>query len=293
MIIRVAKRRQYTQIDNRAVEDDRLSFKALGLLTYLLSRPDSWEANYRHLATTHTDGESGVRSGLTELQDAGYIVRERLRDTESGHFVWVHVVFEHPDDHASISHAWETHVRKTHVRENAPEEELEATTTETTKTETKDEGADAPLVESLCDQLAAAIEAHGTVKARPAVTERWRRDMRLLVQRGPLRVEKAEAIPADRVGKAIAYVFEHLADPSSSGFCWADQIRSPHALRDHWVQLLEAGHRQQTMTRGRVATMIDKHGRDSGEIGSGDVPISQLLRPVRAIETTATEKEGA
>jgi hypothetical protein len=37
-----AGRRRFTRIDNTAIEDPRLSFRALGVLTYVLSKPDDW-----------------------------------------------------------------------------------------------------------------------------------------------------------------------------------------------------------------------------------------------------------
>ena len=42
-IERVTKDRNYTQIDNRYLHDTRLSLKAIGLFTLILSLPESWE----------------------------------------------------------------------------------------------------------------------------------------------------------------------------------------------------------------------------------------------------------
>ncbi len=71
---------------------------------------------------------------------------------------------------------------------------------------------------------------------RPAVTARWVKDMGLLLRRGPKHVEGV-TLTAQDVRTMIAATFELLADPGRDGFCWADQIRSPAALRDHWEQL--------------------------------------------------------
>jgi hypothetical protein len=62
-----------------APNDDRLSYKALGIHTYLMSKPDGWEANESDIATRHTDGRSAVRSGIQELIDYGYMVRIQIR----------------------------------------------------------------------------------------------------------------------------------------------------------------------------------------------------------------------
>lgn len=71
---------------------------------------------------------------------------------------------------------------------------------------------------------------------RPQVTARWVKDMGLLLRRGPKHVEGVTLSPGE-VREMIGATFELLADPGRDGFCWADQIRSPAALRDHWEQL--------------------------------------------------------
>lgn len=73
MIIRIEKRdNPYAQIDRRALEDDRLSFKAKGVLAYLLSRPSDWNVRMHDLASRSTDGMASVQSAMKELQKFGY-----------------------------------------------------------------------------------------------------------------------------------------------------------------------------------------------------------------------------
>ena len=68
-IIRVKhnKENPYFMLNRAAVNDDRLSFKAVGILTYLLSKPDNWVVREDDLAARHTEGTHAVRSGLKEL----------------------------------------------------------------------------------------------------------------------------------------------------------------------------------------------------------------------------------
>jgi hypothetical protein len=87
--------RGYVAVPNSINDDDRLSFKALGILTYLLSRPDDWRPNYRQLMKTHTDGEVSVRAGLTELEEAGYYRRSRVQYPD-GTWGWLTTVSETP-----------------------------------------------------------------------------------------------------------------------------------------------------------------------------------------------------
>lgn len=96
-IIRVQKRENpYVIIDKTALNDDRLSWKAKGLLNYLISLPDDWTVHERDLAKRSKDGRDSTRAGIKELIQYGYVVRKRLHDS-SGHFAgWETVVYEVP-----------------------------------------------------------------------------------------------------------------------------------------------------------------------------------------------------
>jgi hypothetical protein len=86
MIIRVAHRKGYTVASNRAIRDPRLSFKATGMLIYLLSMADDTRIGYRALAEAKREGEYAVLAALRELQACGYLTREVTRD-QRGHWV--------------------------------------------------------------------------------------------------------------------------------------------------------------------------------------------------------------
>ena len=94
MILRRERRDRFTIVDNSMIEDKRLSYKAIGLLTYLLSRPDGWAANYRHLSEMHDDGETSVRSGLDELRTCGYLEQRRRKHPTTGQWVWECIIRE-------------------------------------------------------------------------------------------------------------------------------------------------------------------------------------------------------
>lgn len=79
MITRAARRDRFTVVHNATIEDGRVSFRALGLLVYILSKPDNWKTHIKHLATTHSEGREAVRAAMVELEIAGYITRKWLR----------------------------------------------------------------------------------------------------------------------------------------------------------------------------------------------------------------------
>lgn len=66
-------------------DDDRLSWKAVGLLTYLVTRPDGWKFFKADLISRHDDGKTSVESGLEELREAGYLSMDQERG-EDGTF---------------------------------------------------------------------------------------------------------------------------------------------------------------------------------------------------------------
>jgi hypothetical protein len=138
----------------------------------------------------------------------------------------------------------------------------------------------AQLIDSLCSMLADKIQQHrGEGSPRPAITERWRKDMRLLVERGPLHVERPTPIPMERVVGAMKVVFGELNEPEGRrAFCWADQIRSPAALRDHWLQIADAAKRARQRRAGPTATMIERHAvRERRAAAESQQPLGSLL----------------
>jgi hypothetical protein len=98
MIIRVQKKHhRYTILDNTGLQDPRLSFKAKGILAYLLSKPDHWEVSLPALIQASQDGEHTVQTGLKELQANGYaqLVPVRGENGRMGGRRWV--IYECPE----------------------------------------------------------------------------------------------------------------------------------------------------------------------------------------------------
>ncbi len=97
MIIREPRpKSNFTTFSNDLIEDKALSFKARGLLHYLLSKPDNWTVRESELVkSSDKDGQSSIRSGLQELMDAGYIARKRVRQRD-GTFQWVSTIYDNP-----------------------------------------------------------------------------------------------------------------------------------------------------------------------------------------------------
>ena len=95
--IRVAKRKRYTNVDRRAVNDAEVSFRARGLLFWLLDKPDDWRVDSTAIAAQSKEGRDAIRTALGELEKAGYLVRERVQ-SDAGRWMTVTTVYEHPSE---------------------------------------------------------------------------------------------------------------------------------------------------------------------------------------------------
>ncbi|WP_431808774.1 DnaD domain-containing protein [Lysinibacillus sphaericus] len=79
-IIRVAKNSNYVVMNRTALNDNRLSWKAKGIMAYMLSMPDDWVFYMDELMTHSTDGKASFRAGFNELKTCGYIERKPIRE---------------------------------------------------------------------------------------------------------------------------------------------------------------------------------------------------------------------
>ena len=106
--VRVEKNRNYTTIHNEFLKRKDISWKAKGIMTYLLSLPDDWVVNLDEIKRNATDGESSFRSGWKELVNSGYVSRQPVREEKTKKIdYWETVIKESVSE--SKSHNVENH----------------------------------------------------------------------------------------------------------------------------------------------------------------------------------------
>lgn len=93
--IRIEKNTNYTHISNVPANDKELSWEARGLLYYLLTKPDNWQCRNNDLINKGPAGGDKIERILDELQEHGYITRQRIQK-EDGTFDWDTTVHEMP-----------------------------------------------------------------------------------------------------------------------------------------------------------------------------------------------------
>lgn len=90
-ILRKHLSKGFTQIPDATLRDERLSFKATGLLAVMLSHADGWDISAKALSGGKTDGVEATRTGLRELADAGYYYRDRCQNADGTWRMEIHV----------------------------------------------------------------------------------------------------------------------------------------------------------------------------------------------------------
>ena len=94
--IKQHRKDNFTILDNTCIRDDRISWKAKGLHTYLMSLPEDWKICLSDLINRSTDGRDSVTSAIKELESFGYVQRD-VKRTDKGCFKnFCYMVFENP-----------------------------------------------------------------------------------------------------------------------------------------------------------------------------------------------------
>lgn len=96
-IVRRAKRETpFVQMDKTPLQDKSLSWKAKGVLAYLLSLPDDWEVYLSEITNHAKDGKDSTRSAFDELMKAGYVTREKARKVKGKFSGYNYTVSDYP-----------------------------------------------------------------------------------------------------------------------------------------------------------------------------------------------------
>lgn len=95
-VFRVERTRDYTVMSNYHLKNKELSLKAKGLLSQMLSLPESWDYSLSGLSAINRESKDAIRSAVNELEKAGYIRRRQTVD-ERGKFSGnEYVIYEQP-----------------------------------------------------------------------------------------------------------------------------------------------------------------------------------------------------
>ena len=94
-VIRANRNENYTVMSNVHLKDKRMTLKAKGLLSVVLSLPPDWDYSFTGLVAICKESETAMKSAIKELKEFGYLTITKERD-EKGHFDYVYVFNENP-----------------------------------------------------------------------------------------------------------------------------------------------------------------------------------------------------
>lgn len=77
-----------TSIKTRILEESLLSYRAKGIYSYLVSRPDDWKYNMANVINTSADGRESVQKGIKELEKIGLLKRVKAKNSEGKFIGW-------------------------------------------------------------------------------------------------------------------------------------------------------------------------------------------------------------
>jgi hypothetical protein len=94
-VLKIEKNQNYTVMSNHHLRDRNLSYKAKGLLLFMLSLPDDWDYSLAGLCSISKESRDGIRSILKELQEHHYVEIEKVRGNK-GYFEYNYLIYEIP-----------------------------------------------------------------------------------------------------------------------------------------------------------------------------------------------------
>ena len=95
-VFRIEKNKNYTVMSNYHLKDKRISLKAKGLLSQMLSLPEDWDYTLKGLSLINRESIDAIRTAVWELEKAGYITRQQNRDDKGKMAEMIYTIYEQP-----------------------------------------------------------------------------------------------------------------------------------------------------------------------------------------------------
>lgn len=95
-VFRINKTNGYSVMSNTHFRDRRMSLKAKGLLSLMLSLPDDWDYTEEGLTQLSCDGLASVRAGLKELEQFGFLRRAKITNARGQFQGMEYNIYENP-----------------------------------------------------------------------------------------------------------------------------------------------------------------------------------------------------
>ena len=95
-VIRVEKTKNYTVMSNQHFHVLNMSLKAKGLLSLILSLPETWEYSISGLSSICKESYGTIRSVLEELKELGYlkVIKHSPSVENGGRYTYEYIIYE-------------------------------------------------------------------------------------------------------------------------------------------------------------------------------------------------------
>lgn len=102
-VYKVHKDKRFTVMSNVHLRDDRLTLKAKGLLSLMLSLPDNWNHSITGFTAICREGRHSITSAFRELEEYGYVVVEKkLPEKGDGRIHYTYNIYEIPEGELGV-----------------------------------------------------------------------------------------------------------------------------------------------------------------------------------------------
>ena len=223
MAIKRAKREtNFTMMSNVGLRDKRLSFKSKGLLAYMLSLPDDWVFYEEEITKHSTDGKQSVRTGLKELQQFGYLIKNQSR--EKGKFAKVDwLLYDEPGNVDIQVFLPQTEKRSTDnpPTENPPTENKPLLSTNVTKDLNKQITNKTANQDSSVSDFEAVWKLYPNKKGKPVALKAYKRAIKNGVTNEAIK-NGVEQYVMEIERKRIAAEYVKHGSTWFNQECWAD-----------------------------------------------------------------------
>ena len=91
----IKKNNSYTAMSNYHLRDKTLSYKAKGLLSFMLSLPEKWNYSVKGLVAVSKENIKAISSTLKELEEHKYLLRIK-KQSSTGRFIYKYYIYEIP-----------------------------------------------------------------------------------------------------------------------------------------------------------------------------------------------------
>ena len=103
VVFRVERTKGFTVMSNYHLNDKTIILKAKGLLSQMLSLPDSLDFTLRGLASINKESLDAIRTAVLELEKHGYITRRQLRNSSGKLAKIEYTIYEQPQQPSPLS----------------------------------------------------------------------------------------------------------------------------------------------------------------------------------------------